>query len=147
MATSTAGDSAPAPSRRSSAGTLRAPMPTAVGSAATAVGLDGTVYLAGGVDRATVHRIVQAYQLETNRWLMLPPLKVAAEVFDPKAGNWSNITDSPTPVTTPATAGAADGRICVFGGRTASTFLDVVEACSPATLRCRVKSCRFIDSS
>lgn len=95
--------------------TAVAPMPTARGCAAAAVGRDGLIYVFGGFDRD------------------INPLQTV-EAYDPIANTWTTKAAMPTARMCLGAATGSDGRIYAIGGAVGSAAgLDTVEAYDPDT--------------
>jgi N-acetylneuraminic acid mutarotase len=124
----------------------RAPMPTARGALAAALGFDGRIYAIGGLDydRAIFLTEVQAYDPSTDTWAVLPSLRIgrynlaaatdnngriyalggfadglqtnAVEVYDPVTNQWTFAASMLTPREGLGAVTGFDGRIYAIGG-------------------------------
>jgi non-specific serine/threonine protein kinase len=129
-----------------------APMPQAR-AAATAVAVDGTVYVAAGVGPSGLAAEMLVYDTATDRWTVAPgpPTRRehlggagfgglvytvggrtggldtnlgAFEAFDPRTGRWTRLPDLPTPRGGLAATATCAGLIVAVGGEARATFAE-----------------------
>jgi non-specific serine/threonine protein kinase len=120
-------------------------------AAGTAVALDATVYLAGGVSGGALARKMLVYDVTADHWSTAdgPPTARehlggagyggrlytvggrtggldtnlgAFEAFDPRTGRWSRLPDLPTPRGGLAATATCSGQVVAVGGEAAATF-------------------------
>lgn len=129
-----------------------APMPQPR-AAATAVAIDGTVYVAGGVGPSGLAAEMLVYDTAADRWSTAPgpPTRrehlggagfgglvytvggrtggldtnlVAFEAYDPRAGRWITLPDLPTARGGLAATATCGGQIVAIGGEARATFAE-----------------------
>jgi hypothetical protein len=99
------------------------PMPTPRWGIATAVGLDGRIYVMGG-----------SSDILTNCLNMPTPCvgRTAVEVYDPVGNAWSTVASLPTPRYFFGATSGPDGRIYAIGGANQGRILSSMDVYDPA---------------